>query len=170
MKKIDPDEIKRVLISYGIVPICFGLMIITACIGFKLTKLDYSTLNCHRVNEGGNCVLTQEKLINPSIQQIEMNDLLNAKIEKYPYDDGFKYYIILETTKEKINFSPVTSNDSDELYSIANEINSFIKNSNRLTLKVTEDHRNFTNIIAGGFTFIALLLILQTIGNKFPKI
>jgi hypothetical protein len=111
------------------------------------------TLICQRIEtKQGNCKLTDSKLWGSSSQEISLDDLQGGKVLKK--SKGSSQVVVLTKTGG-IPLRNATS-WGDKNY-IANQINSFVKNTDIKSLNVGQDDRWFGWIFGGMFVLSGVL-------------
>jgi hypothetical protein len=122
---------------FSLPPIIIGL--------FLVLNSANTTLICQRIEtKQGNCKLTESKLWGSSSQEISLDDLQGGKVVKSR--KGNSPVVVLTKTGEiPLGYLP-TWKDKNH---IANQINSFVKNTDIKSLKVSQDDRWFGWIVGG---------------------
>lgn len=119
-----------------------------------------TTLICQRIEtKQGNCQLTVSKLWGSSSQEISLDDLQGAKVVQKKRK-GNRQLVVLTKTGE-IPLGNATR-EGDQ-YSIANQINFFVKNTDIKSLNVGRDDRWFGGIFGGIFVVSG---VLKCVGKR----
>ena len=117
--------------------------------GLFLVLISANTaLICQRIEiKQGNCKLTESKLWGSSSQEISLDDLQGGKVVQKR--KGSSQVVVLTKTGE-IALANATR-WGDKNHNIANQINSFVKNTDIKSLNVGQDDRWFGWIFGGIF-------------------
>ncbi|MEG4148973.1 hypothetical protein [Microcoleus sp. Pol12B5] len=112
-----------------------------------------TTLICQRIEtKQGNCKLTESKLWVSSSQEISLDDLQGGKVIQK--SKGSSQVVVLTKTGGIPLGNATRWGDKN---SIANQINSFVKNTDIKSLKVSQDDRWFGWIFGGIFVLSGVL-------------
>ena len=113
-----------------------------------------TTLICQRIEtKQGNCKLTESKLWGSSTQEISLDDLQGAKVVQKS-NKGSRQVVVLTKTG---GIPLGNASRGGDKYSIANQINSFVKNTDIKSLNVGQDDRWFGWIFGGIFVLSGVL-------------
>ena len=127
---------------------------------FGLFLVDISpntTLICQRIEtKQGNCKLTESKLWGSSSQEISLDDLQGGKVVQKR--KGSRQVVVLTKTG---GIPLGSASRGGDKYSIANQINSFVKNTDIKSLNVSQDDRWFGWIFGGIFVLGGVLKYVQ---------
>jgi hypothetical protein len=118
-----------------------------------------TTLICQRIEtKQGNCQLTESKLWGSSSQEISLDDLQGGKVVQKSKSSR---QVVVLTKTGGIPLGNATS--WGDKYSIANQINSFVKNTDIKSLNVGQDDRWFGGIFGGIFVLSG---VLKCVGKR----
>jgi len=116
-----------------------------------------TTLICQRIEtKQGNCKLTESKLWVSSSQEISLDDLQGGKVVQKR--KGSRQVVVLTKTG---GIPLGKASHGGDKYSIANQINSFVKNTDIKSLNVSQDDRWFGSIFGGIFVLSGVLTYVQ---------
>jgi len=115
-----------------------------------------TTLSCQRLDaKKGSCELTRSGLLGSNTEEISLRDLQGAKVES----DEDSSRMLLLTNRGEVPFTYYYLGGFWDKYRLASEVNSFVKNTEHRSLKLTQDDRWF-GMIGGIVLLIGLALIV----------
>jgi len=118
-----------------------------------------ATLICQRLQEKkGSCQIVRANLLGSNIQEIELDSLRGAKVQRC----GYKSKVVLLTSVGDVPFTANSTNWGNK-DAVASEINFFVKNAKRRLLRLSQDDRwlGWT----GGILLLAGVAVL-VLGNN----
>ena len=116
-----------------------------------------TTLSCQRIEtKQGNCKLTESKLWGSSSQEFSLDDLQGGKVLKSRKNNS-PVVVLIKTGEIPLGYLP-TWKDKNH---IANQINSFVKNTDIKSLNVSQDDRWFGWILGGMCLLAGVLTYVQ---------
>jgi hypothetical protein len=122
-----------------------------------------TTLICQRIEtKQGNCKLTESNLWVSSSQEISLDDLQGGKVVKK--SKGSRQVVVLTKTGGIPRGNAGRGGDKNH---IANQINSFVKNTDIKSLNVGQDNRWFGWIFGGMFVLSGVLKYVDKRKNLY---
>lgn len=140
---------------------------IFAIAGLFLTLFNFSvtTLTCQRhLATQGRCELVKSGLHAPQSQEISLDTLHQAIVRARTAGRGTSYELSLLTSLGEIDFAKTSF--KGQKYAIAAQINEFIENPNKSSLKVKQDPR-LSGLLWGLVFWVAGLVFLLFMGHYF---
>jgi hypothetical protein len=111
-----------------------------------------ATLRCQRIEPTqGSCQLMRSGLLGSDEIKIPLNQLQSAKVDVNKDSDGDTYRIVLLTDGGKVPFTSIWSSGEEGKQEKADEINAFIGNPDKTSLRVQQDFRWFAYPFGGIF-------------------
>jgi hypothetical protein len=152
--KIQTSNIWVDLLS-SLPPIIFGLYLVLCSAN--------TTLICQRIEtKQGNCKLTESKLWGSSSQEISLDDLQGGKVVKSRKGNS-PVVVLIKTGEIPLGYWP-TWKDKNHM---ANQINSFVKNTDIKSLNVSQDDRWFAWILGGMCVLVGVVKYVEKRENLY---
>ena len=125
-----------------------------------------TTLTCNRIQPTqGSCKLVSSGLLGSHVRETRLSELHGAKVEVNPMDDDASRVILL-TSSGEVRFTSSTSGNHDNTEATADDINTFVKQSQKRSLTVQHDERGFYFPMGG---FIISFGVLTLVFSKTLK-
>lgn len=149
--------------------VLFGSIFVVGGLAAMVVFGELATLTCHRVEPTqGSCQFVHSSLLGSDETTIPLNQLQSAKVDVNESHKGDTYRVVLLTDSGKVPFTTAWSSGAVEKQKNADQINAFIGNPGKASLRVQQDDRWFAYpfggifILAGAGVVLGSLRVLRT--------
>ncbi len=151
--------------SLGIVLFCS--VFVVAGLAVMVVFGELATLTCQRVEPTqGRCQFVRSRLLGSNEKTIPLNQLQSATVDVNKSSKGDTYRVVLLTDAGQVSFTTASSSGAEEKQKNADQINAFIANSGKTSLRVQQDDRwiaypfgGFFILLGGGGCLVPCLFL-----------
>lgn len=135
--------------------VLFCSVFVVAGLAIMVVFGELATLTCQRVEPTqGRCQFVRSRLLGSQERTIPLNQLQGAKVDVNESSKGDTYRIVLLTDGGQVLFTTASSSGAEEKQNNADQINAFIGNPGKTSLRVQQDDRWFAYPFGGIFILL----------------